>query len=248
MPATMALAAGCVAVWVIAVAAGGSVWNVSVEGSFEHNLARNAELIGSGQWWRTLSYGLVNPGVFHLVVVVGLLLAAGGQVEQAYGTARFLAVLAAAWPAGAVVALLVEPAHAFNAGTSAAALGAGSAAAIDLIRRGVPWQRTLWIPTLIIIVVLGLIYPTTITWGAHAGGIVAGSIVGLIACDPRHPDTPRRTIGALAAAGTIIVISLLLAPIAARHTTAHGPAIIGAPAATSSNEPGVTSYIRTAVH
>ena len=70
--------------------------------------------------------------------------------------------------------MLVEPAAAFNAGTSGATFGVATAATIDLLRRGVPWHRTFWIPTLVITMILGFIFPASVTWGAHAGGILAG--------------------------------------------------------------------------
>ena len=104
-----------------------------------------AALIASGQWWRAVSYAALNLSGFALVWVMGLLLLAGMQVERTYGTTRFLAVLAPACTTGALTALFVEPAHAFNAGTSGATLGVATAAAIDLLRRGVPWYRAFWV-------------------------------------------------------------------------------------------------------
>jgi hypothetical protein len=57
MPATITVVSGCVAVWIASLATGWSVWSGSVHGTLDHDLARNASLIASGQWWRALSYG-----------------------------------------------------------------------------------------------------------------------------------------------------------------------------------------------
>jgi membrane associated rhomboid family serine protease len=238
MPATLTIVAGCTGVWIASIATGGSVWSGSVRGPVDHALARNAVLIASGQWWRALSYGALNLSIFSLVWVMALLLLAGMQVERTYGTIRFLAVLAPAWTAGALTALFVEPAHAFNAGTSGATLGVATAAAIDLLRRGVPWYQTFWVPALAIILVLGLVFPADVTWGAHAGGIVAGGIMGFIACDPRPAAGRHRLVVVITVAAAIVAASLAAVPFAARYTTSHGPVFIGAPvSATRTNQP-----------
>jgi membrane associated rhomboid family serine protease len=231
MPATIAVVTGCVAVWIASVATGGSAWSGSAHGAIDHDLARNAAQIASGQWWRALSYGTLNLPVFALAYVMVLLLLAGTQIERTYGTVRFLAILAPSWTAGALTGLLVEPAHAFNPGTSAATFGVATAATIDLLRRGVPWYRTFWAPTIAIILVLGLFFPASVTWGAHVGGIVAGGIVGAIACDPDKIADGRRLAIVVLLAGVTVAASLVAVPFAARHTTNHGPIIIGAPVA-----------------
>jgi membrane associated rhomboid family serine protease len=228
MPATVTIVAGCTGVWIASIATGGSVWSGSVRGPVDRGLARNAVLIASGQWWRALSYGAVNLSVFSLVWVMALLLLAGMQVERTYGTIRFLAVLVPALTTGALTALFVEPAHAFNAGTSGATLGVATAAAIDLLRRGVPWYQTFWVPALAIILVLGLVFPAGVTWGAHAGGILAGAIMGFIACDPRPAGDRHRLVVVVTVAVVIVAASLAAVPFAARYSTSHGPVFIGA--------------------
>ncbi len=168
MLATLTVAAGCLGVWLASLATGGSLWSGSVHGPVDHALARNAVLIADGQWWRALSYGTLNLSLFAFAYTMALFLLAGLQVERTYGTARYLAILVPSWTAGALAGLLVEPAAAFNAGTSGATFGVAAAATIDLLRRGVPWHRTFWVPTLAIILVLGFIFPASVTWGAHA--------------------------------------------------------------------------------
>jgi membrane associated rhomboid family serine protease len=231
MPATLVIAAGCTGVWLASLATGGSLWSGSVHGPVDHALARNAVLIAHGQWWRALSYGTLNFPVFAFVYVMALFVLAGLQVERTYGTVRYLAVLAPSWTAGALVGLLVEPAAAFNAGTSGATFGVATAATIDLIRRGVPWLRTFWVPTVVFILILGFIFPASVTWGAHVGGILAGGAVGLIACDPRRIGDSRRLSWAVILSAILVAGTLLAVPAAAHHTVNHGPVFIGAPAA-----------------
>jgi membrane associated rhomboid family serine protease len=203
MPATLLVAAGCTGVWLASLATGGSLWSGSAHRPVDHALVRNAVLMAHDQWWRALSYGTLNLSLVAFVYVMALFVLAGLQVERTYGTVRYLAVLAPSWTAGALVALLVEPAAGFNAGTSGATFGVATAATIDLLRRGVPWHRTFWIPTLAIILVLGFIFPASVTWGAHVGGILAG---------------------------VLVAVTLLAVPPAARYTVDHGPVLTGAPA------------------
>jgi membrane associated rhomboid family serine protease len=232
MLATLTIVIGCIGVWIASIATGATPWNGSVHGAVDHDLARNASSIASGQWWRALSYGTLNLSLFALVVAMALLVLAGMQVERTYGTIRFLAVFVPAWTTGALVGLLVEPAHAFNAGTSGATFGVATAATIDLLRRGVPWYRTFWAPTLGTILVLGFILPTSVTWGAHVGGIIAGGLVGILACDPRKSTAWPRLAGTVGLAVIVVAASLLAVPYAARHTVSHGPILVGAPAVT----------------
>lgn len=92
-----------------------------------------------------ITYWFVNLGVETLVLVMALLVLAGSQIERTYGTVGFLAVFVPSLLTAALVALLIEPAHAFNAGTSGAALGVGAAAIINH-RRGAPLHRTFLAP------------------------------------------------------------------------------------------------------
>jgi membrane associated rhomboid family serine protease len=234
MPATVVIVVGCLGVWVASIATGGPLWNGTVHGPVDRDLARNAVLIAGGQWWRALSYATLNLSVPAAAFVLGLLLLAGLQVERTYGTLRFLAILVPAWTAGALVALLVEPAHAYNAGTSGAVFGVATAAAIDLLRRGVPWYRTFWVPVMAIVLGLGFLFPAGVTWGAHAGGILAGAVTGTVICHPEAVGERRRLALGGALAALLTAASLLAVPSAARHTADHGPVLIGAPASKDS--------------
>ncbi len=229
MVATVTVVVGCLGVWIASLATGGLVWSGTVHGRLDHDLARNAILINEGQWWRALSYGTLNLSVYAFVYVMALFFLAGLQVERTYGTGRFLTILLPSWTAGALAGLLVEPAHALNAGTSGATFGVMAAAAIDLLRRRVAWYRTFWLPTMAIILVLGFIFPGSVTWGPHVGGIVAGGIVGALICDPRHPDDRRRLTVGVVVAVLLVVATLLAVPGVAAHSVDHGPVLIGAP-------------------
>jgi hypothetical protein len=122
-------------------------------------------------------------------------------------------------------------------GASGATFGVAAAATIDLLRRGVPWYQTFWTPTITTLLVLGFIFPAGVTWGGHVGGILGGGIVGAIACDPRKFADRRRLAVAVLVAGVIVATSLLTVPFAARHTTNHGPVLIGAPPLGSRYDP-----------
>ena len=85
-------------------------------------------------------------------------------------------------------------------------------------------------PALAIILVLGLIFPAGVTWGAHAGGMIAGGVMGFLACDPRPAGSRHRLVVVVTAAAVIVAASLAAVPFAARYTVSHGPVFIGAPA------------------
>jgi membrane associated rhomboid family serine protease len=227
MPATMVVVFGCLGIWVASVATGSAVWSSAPRGPLDYGLARNAALIAGGEWWRALTYGVLNQSLPAVLCVLGLLFLAGLQVERTYGTARFLAILAPSWTGAALLALFVEPAHAYNAGTSGAMFGVAAAATIDLLRRGVPWYRTFWASVLAALLVVGFAFPVSVTWGAHAGGLIAGGVVGLLACRPETINDRRTTLRASLAGVVLFVASLAAVPFAARYTVAHGPIFIG---------------------
>ncbi len=226
MPATIIVVAAAVIVWVVLVAMGAPILSAHVTIAAQQSLTRNATAIAAGSWWRGATAVIVNLGAPALVFVMALVVVGGLQVERTYGTLRYVAVFVPSALTGVVVALLVEPAHAFNAGTSAAAFGVGAAAAIDLLRRGVPAHRTFWIPVLIIYLILGFIFPAGITWGAHVGGIAAGALTGTVLMTPDHTTRWRPPLG-LALAAIISVAAVAGTEPAARHTVRHGPVLIG---------------------
>ncbi len=94
------------------------------------------------------------------------------------------------------MALLVEPAHAFDAGTSGAALGVGAAAIIDLHRRGAPLHRTFWAPIITVLLILGFVFPATVTWGAPRRR-PPGTADGAAVCKPATTHRQRRLLAAV---------------------------------------------------
>jgi len=92
-----------------------------------------------------------------------LLLLAGLQVERTYGTVRFLAVLVPSWTTGALVGCSSSP-HTPSMPAFGCHLRGRYRGDDRPASPGVRWQRTFWIPTLVIVLVLGFVFPASVTW------------------------------------------------------------------------------------
>ena len=162
----------------------------------------NASVVGRGSpgdWWRYVSDALVQDrgSLLHLGVNVAILLLVGPRVERLYGRRGCLATMALASAAGGLVwigwsSLGLVALPDYTLGASAAACGL-----IGLLlayawfdrpgsdpagRRALKSQAVLGIA---VVLLLGLVV-TGLNNAAHAGGVVAGVLVGL-----RLPPLPQ---------------------------------------------------------
>jgi rhomboid protease GluP len=141
----------------------------------------------------------------------------GPQIEELYGSARYLFIYVVTGIGGYVLSSLMG--H-FSVGGSGALLGLiGVLLAMTMGRRaaGMQMLRQSLIRWLIYIAVLGLLMHGIDNW-AHAGGLATGFLLGKILTD-RPPSTPQEVRLAQAMgwiAAITVVGSFILAGLAAR--------------------------------
>jgi membrane associated rhomboid family serine protease len=138
-------------------------------------------LVAQGEWYRLVTAMFLHIGLFHLLLNCFAIYVFGGLVEQALGSARFLAIYLATGFAGSAASFAFgDPARA-AVGASGAVFGLlGAWLVFNLRRRSLMLGRAnvQWALMLIgINLVFGLIIPR-IDWLAHAGGLVAGVAAG----------------------------------------------------------------------
>ena len=153
--------------------------------------------VSEGEYWRLFTAMFLHSGYVHLAFNVLGLFIFGQTVERAYGHARFFLVYFLAGLAGGVTSYLFNS-IAIAAGASGAIFGiVGALAAFFLLQRktfGKHAQNNLIAVAIIVAIniFIGLSIPGIDNW-AHAGGLVAGFVLGL-ALSPQY-RTARTVLG-----------------------------------------------------
>ncbi len=196
-----------------------SIWG-SVSGQVLLDMgARQSILILSGEVWRLVTPMFLHAGLLHFGMNTLFLVDIGPQVEQIYGSARylFLYVLCGICSNAASVAWnLSTAAHGFGLGIGASGALAGLIGVMLAMttRRGGTYARvirTQMIRMIGYLVVMALL-PIGIDNAAHFGGLATGFVLGKILAD-REPmnSTERNRAYALGwIAGITVVASLVI--------------------------------------
>ena len=184
-------------------------------------------LVAEGQYWRLLTAVFLHIGFVHIAFNSLGLFVVGTAFERTSGSLRMAAVYIGSGLAGSALSYLASPAVR-SAGASGAIFGVLGALAVYLfVNRqefGRLGQRE--ITTVLFLAAMnllnGLTTPGVDNW-AHAGGLVAGAVLGL-AIMPRHAmagDAPyptwaagwasRRRVAILAAVGLVVIAGALIA-------------------------------------
>jgi membrane associated rhomboid family serine protease len=198
-PATVALVAANVLVYLITVGQGGGL-NQPGGQAFERG-ALVGVLVADGDWYRLVSAMFLHASVIHLAFNMLALWWLGSVVEQALGTWRYLLVYFAAGLAGSAGALLLSGPLAFTVGASGAIYGIlGALLVLEYLATG-----TLAGPALTLIVLnlaITLAIPN-ISIGGHIGGLVGGILATLALTQAR-----RVTRSALAGPALVVLVGV----------------------------------------
>jgi membrane associated rhomboid family serine protease len=144
--------------------------------------------------WRFVTAVFLHGSLMHIGFNMWVLMDIGPMIEELYGSARYLFIYVATGIAGYVLSSLT---YHLSMGGSGALLGLiGVMLAITSGRRSASAQmmRSQIIRWLIYIAILGLIPFFRIDNFAHAGGFIAGFVLGKIMADraPIAPDERKR--------------------------------------------------------
>ena len=142
------------------------------------------------QPWRFVTAIFLHASLLHIVFNMWVLMDIGPEIEELYGSARYLFIYVVTGMGGYLVSSGVGG-HS-SVGASAALLGLiGVLLATTMGRRGLDAQllRRQLVRWLIYIVVWGFLVPGIDNY-AHAGGFVTGFILGKIMPE-RRPETPE---------------------------------------------------------
>jgi rhomboid protease GluP len=135
--------------------------------------------------WRLVSCIFVHVGSVHLIVNLLGLWFLGRLAEDLFGGWKLAAIFALAGIAGSLASWVASPAG-ISAGASGAIFGILGALLVELTwhrrRHRSAWSRGIWGSLALVTVAqvaIGFFYPVTDQW-AHAGGLVAGALLGFV--------------------------------------------------------------------
>lgn len=158
------------------------------------------------QPWRFVTAVFLHGSILHIVFNMWFLMDVGPQIEELYGSARYLFIYVVTGIGGYVASSMIGN---FSIGGSGALMGLiGVLLATTIGRRsaGMQMLRRRLIYFIIYIAVIGYVMHGVDNW-AHGGGLATGFILGKILID-RPPATPeeRKLAYALGWAAAIVVM------------------------------------------
>jgi membrane associated rhomboid family serine protease len=204
-PATVALVAANVLVYLITVGQGGGL-NQPGGQAFERG-ALVGVLVADGDWYRLVSAMFLHASVIHLAFNMLALWWLGSVVEQALGTWRYLLIYFASGLAGSAGALLLSGPLAITVGASGAIYGIlGALLILEYLSTGRLAGPAL---TLIVLNLAITLTIPNISIGGHVGGLVGGVLATLALTQVRR--VTRSALVGPALVGLVAVASVAVA-------------------------------------
>jgi len=168
------------------------------------------------QPWRLVTAIFLHASILHILFNMWVLMDIGPQIEELYGSARYLFVFVVSGIGGYAVSSFVGK---FSVGASGSLLGLiGLLLAVSIGRRSMGMQmlRNQLLRWLIYIVVWGFFFPGIDNW-AHLGGFVTGFILGKLMAErtPASPEERKRAYAMGWGAALVVVASFVMAGLSA---------------------------------
>ncbi len=138
--------------------------------------------VAEGQWYRLVTSAFLHYGVTHILFNMWALWVVGPQLEQWLGRPRFGLLYALSGLGGSVLVYLLSPLNSASAGASGAIFGLFGATFVLFKRlradsRGIV---TIIVINLVITFVVPLLGGQAISWQAHVGGLLTGTLVAAV--------------------------------------------------------------------
>lgn len=209
-PATYAIIAVCVLAFVAEIASGGSI--SSGGGTVTGNFALFGPLVADGEPYRLVTSAFLHAGILHIGFNMFALYILGTLLEPAIGTARFVGIYAVSILAGSFLVMVMDP-NQLTVGASGGIFGLMSAAFLIARRRGLD-ELASQIGFFVVINLVFTFSVSSISVGAHIGGLAGGALAALLVNQLERSRVPNaralEAIG-LVALCVIAVVGALVA-------------------------------------
>jgi rhomboid protease GluP len=159
------------------------------------------------EYWRLVTAGFLHGGWVHILMNSWVLYDLGAQVEQVYGTPRFLVVYFAGTVGGFYLSAVASP-HTPSLGASAGIMGLiGAMIAFGVVNRSALGQavRSHYGRWVVYIIAFGFIPGFNVDNWAHVGGLAAGFAVGYVAGTPVVSNASREGMWRVLAAICVLL-------------------------------------------
>jgi membrane associated rhomboid family serine protease len=189
-----------------------SVLQVAAPGSSIESAGLVKDAVRGGEWWRMLTAAMLHGGVWHLAMNLGAAASLGVTVERHSHRAYVPLVFLLATLAASSASLLLVPDRT-SVGASGGLMGLMGFLAVigwrrrDLMPRGFARSMAVDVGLMAMIGIVGFQF---IDNAAHAGGLLAGMVLGLLWV-PRGGEEAFWTPGALLRASGAAAMAALLA-------------------------------------
>jgi membrane associated rhomboid family serine protease len=168
--------------WLIAVNVIAYVWeNVAGFDAVESRYGLFAQPVFAGEWWRLFTSAFLHASIMHIAFNMFALYQVGQWVERFYGTSRMAIIYTLSALGGSLACVYFSP-NVLTIGASGAIFGLFGALAVAGFRLGQPGRDILKQSTGIIVINLAISFlpGTNISYDAHIGGLLAGTVFGLV--------------------------------------------------------------------
>jgi rhomboid protease GluP len=170
--------------------------------------AKFSAAIAAGEWWRLITAGFLHGGLFHIFMNSWVLYDLGAQVEEAYGTRRFLVFYFVSTVFGFLASSFWF--SGVSVGASAGLFGLIGA----MIALGVRYRssvnlaiRRLYVRWAIYGLLFGLLPGLRVDNAAHLGGLAAGfACAYLVGAPAVRRAWLERLLGIAAAAAVLLTV------------------------------------------
>ena len=176
--------------------------------------AKYGPALRGGQWWRLITAGFLHGGLWHILMNSWVLYDLGTQVEESFGTGRYLVFYFVATITGFYASYLWAPNN-LSIGASAGIFGLiGAMIALGVRDRSAygGMVRSLYTRWAVYGLLMGLLPFFAIDNAAHIGGLAGGFAMAYIAGTPRYSESAERVwhfAGGAAIAGTVAAFGLM---------------------------------------
>jgi rhomboid protease GluP len=172
---------------------GGRGFGLDLDGQTLFDFGAKARFaILQGEWWRLITAGFLHGGLLHILMNSWVLFDLGAQVEETFGTARYLVFYFVSSVAGFYASFYWSPA--LSIGASAGIFGLIGAMIAHGVRERSSYGaavRSMYVRWAVYGLLMGLLIPF-IDNAAHIGGLAGGFAIAYIAGTPGYSDAVER--------------------------------------------------------
>lgn len=169
--------------------------------------------IADGEWWRLVTPVLLHDGFLHIFFNMYILYLYGQDVEQAFGTARFVAIYIGTAITASALSYAIPPDTA-AVGASGAVFGVAGALVAYLYNRRTSTFANHHLRGMMgflaINAVIGFLPGLRIDWLAHLGGLLGGLMLGMAFDEGGGAHARANAVRQIALVSATVVLTAVL--------------------------------------